>query len=191
LGGPGRHPAGAWTPYFVGAGAVTLWASVGFHETPEASWLLGSVPLRRYGQLVLGMVASLVVRQVLPTAAIVVALRMASEPTLVRLAASLHGLFGALLALPILVAGAKDVPYTRALSSREGGRGLARGMASLLLGVLVFAVQAVLERTVPWALFVSAPLFAFALALWLRAVARDLDESPPEALRPAPASALA
>lgn len=175
-------------PYLVGATAGTLWALTAYHETPDAAWILAATPYRRYGEVVRGMVASILVRQVLPLAVIVVGLRAMADPSPEAVLASVHGILGSLLGLPLLVGHMRHVPFALAYRSREGGKGILPALLNLLVAGLAGVVQAVLTAFVPWGFAVTIPLFAAILAVWLWGVARDLDAYPPEELHPLGAS---
>jgi hypothetical protein len=185
-----RGAMSAAAPYLVGVSAGTLWGLAAYHENPDASWLLASVPLSRYGQLVLGMASAIVVRQVLPIGAVVVALRVAAQPSTESLLGALHGLTGALLGLPIAVASRGHVPFTLNFRSREPGKGVTFALVSFLVASLAFGLERVLAGISPWALAVTPFAFAATVLVWLRAVAVDLDRAPPDDLFPAqPAAA--
>jgi hypothetical protein len=176
---------GVFAPYMAGASAGTLWTLAAYHETPDAAWVLSALPVRRYGQVVLGVVASIVVRFVLPVGLLVVALSAWRSPTPAGIFGATHGFLGSLLTLPLIVSGMKHVPFTRPYRGVEGRKGMGAAMLGVLVSLLAGAAHFFLARTMPWALLATSVLFAAATLLWLRGLAADLDAAPPDDLLPA------
>ncbi len=171
---------GVMAIYLLAAGAGTLLSMAVFHEHHAAAWFYGAVPIRRYGQFFLGIVRGLLTRQILPAFLAAFVCVLVIDPSWGTALGMLHALAGGCLSIPFLGSFVKEPPFSHAFEAAEQTALMGVYFLSMLIVAATGVVHAVVALFVPLAFLITVPALALLCLLWMRAVARRLDEWPPE-----------
>jgi hypothetical protein len=170
--------------YMVGFAGGAIVGLLPYHEHHAAGWIYGALPIRAYGQFVMGMVRALIVRHLMFPLAFVVGVHLAAGASATDVLGDLHGFAVGLLSIPTALSFAEHVPFGRAAALGS----TTRGIGIFLLEMLALGVFGVfhwrLAETWPIGFAITVPIVFAGWAFWLRRIRRSLDRRVPDDLLP-------
>ncbi len=170
--------------YLLAAGAGTLLAMSVFHEHHKAAWFYGAAPVRRYGQFFMGIVSAMLTRQILPMFAITFMVLLIVDPDWVTAVGAIHAFAGGCLSIPFLGSFVKDPPFSRAFDGAEQTAHMGVYFLSMMIVAATAGVHVLVVLFAPAIFLFTVPALVLICWFWLRAVAKRLDEWPPEPVGP-------